>query len=108
MWTVAVQSRTPMAITGCYYPPCVPSATNRLPMTPRLSSPHHVRNVLFLLLLVLFTAAGRARLKGIFKDQDPLEGQPVADIYARGQQPMQCSYWRGALTTPKRRGTQRN
>src|SRR3546814_2958038 len=62
--TVSVQSRTAMAITGCYYPPFVPSATNRLPLTPRLSSPHHVRNVLLLLLLVMFTASGCARLNG--------------------------------------------
>src|SRR3546814_5907876 len=91
-----------MAITGCYYPPFVPSATNRLPMTPRLSSPHHVRNVLLLLLLVPFTASGCARLKGMFKDQDSLEGQPVAEIYARGQKQMHGGNWSGAATTYKR------
>src|SRR3546814_12679102 len=63
MGTVSVQARTAMAITGCYYPPFVPPATNRLPMTPRLPAPRHVRNVLLLLLLVLFTASGCARLK---------------------------------------------
>src|SRR3546814_10317727 len=55
------------------------------PHDPTPVLPHHVRNVLLLLLLVLFTASGCARLKGMFKDQDSLEGQPVAEIYARGQ-----------------------
>src|SRR3546814_8828559 len=71
-------------------------------MTPRLSSPHHVRNVLLVLLLVLFTASGCARLKGMFKEQDSLEGQPVAEIYARGQKQMHGGNWSGAVTTYKR------
>jgi outer membrane protein assembly factor BamD len=102
MGTVSVQARTAMAITGCYYPPFVPPATNRLPMTPRLPASRHVRNVLLLLLLVLFTASGCARLKGMFKDKDALEGQPVEEIYAKGQKQMHGGNWNGAVTTYKR------
>src|SRR3546814_11121450 len=38
----------------------------------------------------------------MFKDQDSLEGQPVAEIYARGQKQMHCGNWSGAATTDKR------
>ena len=91
-----------MAITGCYYPPFVPPATNRLPMTPRLPASRHIRNVMLLMLLVLFTASGCARLKGMFKDKDALEGQPVEEIYAKGQEQMHGGNWNGAVTTYKR------
>ena len=91
-----------MAITGCYYPPFVPPATNRLPMTPRLPASRHIRNVMLLMLLVLFTASGCARLKGMFKDKEALEGQPVEEIYAKGQKQMHGGNWNGAVTTYKR------
>src|SRR3546814_16490451 len=38
----------------------------------------------------------------MFKDQDSLEGQPVAEIYARGQKQMHGGNWSGAATTYKR------
>src|SRR3546814_18622489 len=38
----------------------------------------------------------------MFKDQDSLEGQPVAEIYARGQKQMHGVNWSGAATTYKR------
>ena len=71
-------------------------------MTPRPSSPHHVRNVLLLLLLVLFTASGCARLKGMFKDKDGVEGQPVEEIYAKGQDMMHGGNWDGAIRVYRR------
>lgn len=91
-----------MAITGCYYPPFVPPATNWPPMTQRPTSTHHVRNVLLLLLLVLFTASGCARLKGMFKDKDSVEGQPVEEIYAKGQKMMHGGNWNGAVRVYRR------
>ena len=88
-----------MAITGCYYPPFVLPTPNRPSMTPRLPS---LRHVLLLLLLVLFTASGCARLKGAFKDKDALEGQPVEELYARGEKMMHGGNWNGAVRVYKR------
>ena len=88
-----------MAITDCYYPRFVSPATNRPPMTPRLPA---LRHVLILLLLALFTASGCARIKGMFKDKDALEGQPVEEIYAKGQKLMHGGNWDGAVRTYKR------
>ncbi|WP_027080800.1 outer membrane protein assembly factor BamD [Luteimonas mephitis] len=72
-------------------------------MTPRQPASRHVRNVLLLLLLVLFTASGCARVKGLFKkDKDALEGQPVEEIYTKGQKQMHGGNWNGAVATYKR------
>ena len=68
-------------------------------MTPRLPS---LRHVLLLLLLVLFTASGCARMKGAFKDKDALEGQPVEELYSRGQKMMHGGNWNGAIRVYRR------
>lgn len=99
MRTAAVQARTATAIPGCYYPRFVPPATNRPPMTPRLPA---LRHVLVLLLLALFATSGCSRIKGMFKDKDSVEGQPVEQIYAKGQKLMHGGNWDGALRIYKR------
>ena len=88
-----------MAITGCYYPPFVPSAPNPTPMTPRLPA---LRHILILLMLALFVTSGCSRIKGMFKDKDALEGQPVEQIYAKGQKLMHGGNWDGAIRAYKR------
>lgn len=69
------------------------------PMTPR---PSVLRPALLLLMLVVLATSGCARLKGVFKDKDALEGQPVEEIYAKGNQSMRNGNWANAVTTYKR------
>ncbi|MGH8030950.1 MAG: outer membrane protein assembly factor BamD [Luteimonas sp.] len=67
-------------------------------MTPRPV----LRRALLLLVLAALATSGCARLKGAFKDKDALEGQPVAEIYAKGSQSMHNGNWNNAITTYKR------
>ena len=58
-----------------------------------------------LLLLVLVSAvalSGCARLKGVFKDEDANEGQPVEALYDKGHRSMANGNWSNAVTTYKR------
>ncbi|MGJ4730445.1 outer membrane protein assembly factor BamD [Luteimonas sp. SDU101] len=68
-------------------------------MTVRLS-PFH-RTVLLLLVIVM-TASGCARLKGAFKDEDENEGVPVEELYDKGQGQMRNGNWSGAAVTYRR------
>ncbi len=68
-------------------------------MTPR---PSVLRPALLLLMLVVLATSGCARFKGFFKDKDSLEGQPVEEIYAKGNQSMRNGNWANAVTTYKR------
>jgi len=70
-----------------------------VPMTVRLS-PFH-RTVLLLLVIVM-TASGCARLKGVFKDKDENEGVPVEELYDKGQSQMRNGNWSGAAVTYRR------
>ncbi len=58
-----------------------------------------------LLLLVLVSAvalSGCSRIKGIFKDEDANEGQPVEALYDKGHRSMENGNWSGAVETYKR------
>lgn len=55
-----------------------------------------------LLLVVVLAATGCARVKGIFKDEDANEGQPVAELYEKGHRSMRNANWSDAETTFKR------
>jgi outer membrane protein assembly factor BamD len=61
-----------------------------------------LRPALLLVLLVAFAMSGCARVKGMFKDKDELEGQPVEEIYAKGQKSMHNGNWDNAVTSYKR------
>lgn len=67
-------------------------------MTPILS---RFRPALLLLVVVL-AASGCARVKGIFKDEDANEGQPVEQLYEKGHRSMENGNWSDAETTYKR------
>ncbi|MEO5566219.1 MAG: outer membrane protein assembly factor BamD [Luteimonas sp.] len=69
-------------------------------MTPRL--PAISRPLLVLLLLAVFTVSGCARVKGMFKAKDPLEGVPVAELYQKGHQEMVKGGWSMAILAYKR------
>lgn len=69
-------------------------------MTPRLPAS---RRLLFLLLLAVFATSGCSSIKRMFgKDKDALEGQPVEQIYAKGEKSMHNGNWDGAAATFKR------
>ncbi len=68
-------------------------------MTVRLS-PFH-RTVLLLLVIVM-TASGCARIKGAFKDEDENEGVPVEQLYDKGLSQMRNGNWAGATVTYRR------
>lgn len=55
-----------------------------------------------LLLVVVLAATGCARVKGIFKDEDANEGQPVEQLYEKGHRSMTNGNWSDAETTFKR------
>ena len=55
-----------------------------------------------MLLVLLLTASGCARVKGIFKDEDANEGQPVEALYEKGHSSMERGNWSNAETTYKR------
>ena len=63
-------------------------------------TPFH-RTVLLLLVIVM-TASGCARLKGTFKDEDENEGVPVEQLYDKGQGQMRNGNWAGAAVTYRR------
>lgn len=68
-------------------------------MTVRLSPLH--RAVLLLLVIVL-TASGCARIKGVFKKEDDNEGVPVEELYDKGRAQMEGGNWNGATVTYRR------
>jgi len=57
---------------------------------------------LLLVLLATIAVSGCSRMKGMFKDKDALEGQPVEEIYAKGQRSMHNGNWDNAVTSYKR------
>jgi outer membrane protein assembly factor BamD len=61
-----------------------------------------LRPALLLVLLAAFSMSGCARMKGMFKDKDALEGQPVEEIYAKGQRSMHNGNWDNAVNAYKR------
>ena len=68
-------------------------------MTPRLPAFHRV---VLLLLVVVLTASGCARIKGMFKDEDENEGVPVEELYDKGHALMRNGNWNGATVVFKR------
>ena len=68
-------------------------------MTPRLPAFHRV---VLLLLVVVLTASGCARIKGMFKDEDENEGVPVEELYDKAHASMRGGNWNGAAVTFKR------
>ena len=77
--------------------------TSRLPLAPDASPRHSLlRPVLLLVLLATIAVSGCSRMKGMFKDKDALEGQPVEEIYAKGQRSMHNGNWDNAVTSYKR------
>lgn len=68
-------------------------------MTPRLPAFHRV---VLLLLVVVLTAPGCARIKGMFKDKDENEGVPVEELYDKAHASMRGGNWNGAVVTFKR------
>lgn len=55
-----------------------------------------------MLLVLALTASGCARVKGIFKDEDANEGQPVETLYDKGHRSMEKGNWSNAELTYKR------
>ena len=72
-------------------------------MTPtpsfRVAAP---ARLLLLLLAVLIAGSGCARMKGIFKDKEADEGQPVEQLYDKGHTSMRNGSWDAAVTTYRR------
>lgn len=68
-------------------------------MTPRRPA---LRLATLLLLLAVFAMSGCARMKGMFKDKDALEGQPVEELYAKAEKSMRKGSWDNAQTVFKR------
>jgi outer membrane protein assembly factor BamD len=71
-------------------------------MTPRVNRPRFVRATLWLVLACAFALSGCARIKGIFKDEDANEGQPVEALYDKGHNSMRNGNWSSAVETYKR------
>ncbi|HZH43457.1 MAG TPA: outer membrane protein assembly factor BamD [Lysobacter sp.] len=67
-------------------------------MTPRTAS----LRLLLLLLIVALTASGCARIRGIFKDDDGNENQPVETLYEKGHNSMRNGNWDNAEQTFRR------
>ncbi|GHE33073.1 outer membrane protein assembly factor BamD [Vulcaniibacterium thermophilum] len=67
-------------------------------MTPRPA----VTRLLLLLLLVAFATSGCARLKGMFKDEDADENQPVETLYEKGHRSIRNGNWDNAEQTFRR------
>jgi outer membrane protein assembly factor BamD len=76
----------------------MPTAPASAPMTAR-STP--LRLVLLLLVLAL-AGTGCARIKGVFKDENALEGVPVEQLYERGHASMRAGGWTRAIETYER------
>lgn len=60
------------------------------------------RALLSLLLIAVLAGSGCARVKGVFKDKDEDEGQPVEELYQKAHKSMTRGNWAGAETTFKR------
>jgi outer membrane protein assembly factor BamD len=91
-------SRSPRA--DCYYRRFMPSVPKLPSMT--LRSPSFLRPALLLVLLAVFVTSGCARIKGIFKDEDANEGQPVEALYEKGKRAIRNGNYDSAVTTYKR------
>lgn len=61
-------------------------------MTPRTAS----TRLLLLVLFIALTASGCARIRGIFKDEDANENQPVETLYERGHRSIRNGNWDNA------------
>ena len=61
-----------------------------------------LRRTVLLLLVIVLTTSGCARIKGIFKDEDENEGVPVEQLYDKGHGMMEGGNWSGATTAFKR------
>ncbi len=82
---------------GCYYRPLV-FATQ-----PRMTFSHSVSLRLWALALaVVMLGTGCARMKNVFKDEDANEGQPVAQLYEKGQRSIRNGNYDSATLTFKR------
>ena len=64
--------------------------------------PSPLRRAVLLLLVIVLTTSGCARIKGIFKDEDENEGVPVEQLYDKGHGMMEGGNWSGATTAFKR------
>ena len=60
------------------------------------------RILLSLLLIAVLAGSGCARVKGMFKDKDADEGQPVEELYTKAHRLMTNGNWGGAEATFKR------
>ncbi|GAB3098042.1 outer membrane protein assembly factor BamD [Lysobacter terrae] len=60
------------------------------------------RALLCLLLIAVLAGSGCARVKGMFKDEDANEGQPVEQLYQKGHKFMRKGNWAGAELVYKR------
>ncbi len=60
------------------------------------------RALLSLLLIAVLAGSGCARVKGVFKDKDEDEGQPVEALYEKAHKSMTYGNWAGAEVTFKR------
>jgi outer membrane protein assembly factor BamD len=54
------------------------------------------RALLCLLLIAVLAGSGCARVKGMFKDEDANEGQPVEELYTKAHKLMRHGNWSGA------------
>ncbi|HEV8695674.1 MAG TPA: outer membrane protein assembly factor BamD [Lysobacter sp.] len=70
-------------------------------MTPSCNRPTS-RILLSLLLIAVLAGSGCSRVKGMFKDKDADEGQPVEQLYEKAHKSMTHGNWAGAETTFKR------
>jgi outer membrane protein assembly factor BamD len=68
-------------------------------MSLRLSP---LRRAILLLLVIVLTTSGCARIKGVFKDEDENEGVPVEELYDKGHGQMRNGNWSGATVTYRR------
>nr|WP_202840032.1 outer membrane protein assembly factor BamD [Luteimonas saliphila] len=64
--------------------------------------PSPFRRAVLLLLVIVLTTSGCARIKGVFKDEDENEGVPVEELYDKGQGQMHNGNWSGAVVTYRR------
>ena len=60
------------------------------------------RALLCLLLIAVLAGSGCARVKGMFKDEDANEGQPVEELYTKAHKLMRHGNWSGAELVFKR------
>jgi len=60
------------------------------------------RALLCLLLIAVLAGSGCARMKGVFKDKNANEGQPVEQLYAKAHRLMTHGNWSGAEVVFKR------